>query len=218
MRPATLLTTIVTPATSTLLTDVPTFKSELKITGSADDAWIARAIGAASAAIQNYCNRIFAAQTIQDQFWFEKDSWPRIVRDDIARLQLSDWPIISVTSVTEGANAVALVEGTDFLIDAPKGQLIRLNQFGNPHDWRCSPVVAVYQAGYATIPGDVAEAAILLVKMSWFARERDNMLREENTEGVYQATYWFASGPGGEGDLPVDVTDKIKRYRIPVVA
>ena len=76
----------------------------------------------------------------------------------------------------------------------------------------------VYSAGYSTIPDDLQEAVILLAKMRYFARTRDPMLRSQNLEGVLDAQYWLGTGIGGQGDLPVDVTEKLDRYRTPVVA
>ncbi len=122
-------------------------------------------------------------------------------------------------TVVEGLpnNANPLAEGVDFLVDAAKGQLDRLwyvNQ--QPKPWSL-PATVVYQAGYAAIPDDLQEAVILLAKMRYFARSRDPMLRNESQPGVYDAAYWLGTGLGGQGDLPVDVTEKLDRYRETVV-
>jgi hypothetical protein len=52
MRPSTLITTVVTPSASTLLTDLASVKNELQITSTANDAFLKRLIAIASAAIQ----------------------------------------------------------------------------------------------------------------------------------------------------------------------
>jgi hypothetical protein len=220
MRPATLITTVVTPASVTDLTDLATVKSDLAIAGTADDKFLSRQITVASAAIQSYCNRVFAPQTIQDQMWFARDSWPRIVRDEIAPLQLTNRPTIAIASVVETIVGVAttLVEGTDFLLDAEHSDLTRLNLLGYPTHWKSSPVVAIYSAGYADLPADVGEAAILLVKMRWFARRRDPLVRSQNAVGVFESSYVMGTGPGGADDMPAEVTALIDRYRVPVVA
>ena len=123
-------------------------------------------------------------------------------------------------SVVENANLIArpLAEGVDFLVDAHEGALTRLyNLSAQPKPWAL-PVQVVYSAGYSTIPDDLQEAVILLAKMRYFARTRDPMLRSQNIEGVLDAQYWLGTGIGGQGDLPVDVTEKLDRYRTPVVA
>jgi hypothetical protein len=112
-----------------------------------------------------------------------------------------------------------LCEGVDFETDAEVGQLTRLFALsGEPSRWTTLPTAIVYQAGYPELPDDLQEACLLLVKMRWFARSRDPMIREENAAGVWQATYWGGTGPGGVGDMPADVTDKIERFRVPVLA
>lgn len=220
MRPETLITTVVTAATDTTLTDLVTVKDELSITTTGDDTFLTRQIGVASSAIQRYCNRIFAPQTIQDQFWFARDRRPHVLRDDIWRLQLSNWPIIAMTSVVDTINGAAttLTEGTDYLADADKGELTRLNARGEPMHWRSPAVVAIYQAGYAETEPGIEEAAILLVKMRYFGRLRDPLIRSQNAPGVWEATYVMGTGPGGADDMPAEVTALIDRYRVPVIA
>lgn len=118
-----------------------------------------------------------------------------------------------------------LAEGIDFLSDynqaAPDfslGQLTRLFLVdGEPRRWPGLPITIVYQAGYASLPPDLSDAALQLVKARWFARTRDPRLRSENVAGAYDATWWFAAGPGSEGDLPPDIKAMLDRYRVPVI-
>jgi hypothetical protein len=126
------------------------------------------------------------------------------------------------TAVVE--NAIPLGEGVDFLTDAQPaallsesaGQLTRLDTNGWPKKWPALPITVQYSAGYTTLPADVVDAAILLVKHRWFSRGRDPYLRQENIPGVYEASYWIAQGPGTNGNLPPDVEDKLEKYRVPV--
>lgn len=121
-------------------------------------------------------------------------------------------------------NGIPLNEGVDFLTDAQPaalmsdsaGHLTRLDTNAWPKKWPALPITAQYSAGFATLPADVVDAAILLVKHRWFSQRRDPYLREENIPGVYQATYWIAQGPGTNGNLPPDVEDKLEKYRVPV--
>jgi len=39
-----------------------------------------------------------------------------------------------------------------------------------------------------------------------------------NAVGAYEASYVMGTGPGGEDDMPAEVTALINRYRVPVVA
>ena len=117
-----------------------------------------------------------------------------------------------------GYTPTPLTEGLDYIVDPVEGQVDRLWYVdGSPKSWGF-PVTAIYNAGYSTIPDDLQEAVILLAKMRWFARNRDPMLRSQSVPGIYEAQYWLGTGLGGQGDLPVDVTEKLDRFRVPVVA
>lgn len=87
-----------------------------------------------------------------------------------------------------------------------------------PRRWSGIPILVQYQAGYSDIPDDLQDAALQLVKAKWFARTRDPKLRSENVVGAYEAQYWFANGPGSEGEFPPDVQAVIDRYRVPTIA
>lgn len=114
-------------------------------------------------------------------------------------------------------NAVPLAEGVDFLVKYDVGQLVRLDSRLYPRRWPSFPITASYKAGYATLPADVVEAVVLLVKHRWFARKRDPYLRQENIPGVIESSWWIAQGPGTNGNLPPDVEDILEKYRVPVV-
>ena len=57
-----------------------------------------------------------------------------------------------------------------------------------------------------------------MVKARYYARKRDPMIRQESAPAAWEAAYWFGTGPGGPGDLPVDVAAKLDRFRVAVVA
>jgi hypothetical protein len=221
MGARTLLTTVVTPATppanGTLydLTDLATIKAELDITGGAKDTVIKGLITRASAAAAQYCNRVFQVETVKDEFWAQRDPFPHLVQGKFEPLQLSRWPITSVTTVTE--NAVALVDPTDFRTDLPKGQLVRMDGNGYPRHWPSFPIAVTYAAGYATTPADVVDAVVRMVKKRWFDRTRDPALMSENISGVYESRWWIATGSEA-GAMTPDVTDLLDNYRVPVIA
>jgi len=108
--------------------------------------------------------------------------------------------------------------GLDFLLDPEVGKIYRLDDDLRPKDWAPDPVTANYSAGYATIPPDVFDAVVQMVKIRWYAQTRDPMIRQSNIEGVASTSYWFASGPGADTDMPPDVQAKLERYRIPQFA
>lgn len=111
-----------------------------------------------------------------------------------------------------------LAEGIDFLIDYDYGHVTRLFETDRqPKSWNL-PIIAIYWAGFQDIPEDLQDAVVLMLKGRWYSRQRDPNVKSQNVEGVYSASYFFATGPGGQGDLSVDVNAKLDRYRVPVNA
>lgn len=210
------VTTTITPASTTDLTDLQTAKRELDIGDNSDDDLIARWISSASSAVQRYCNRIFAVQTLLDKVYRDCNTGLHIVPPGERPLQLSGFPIASSPTVIE--NSIALVENADFLVNYIAGQIFRLDSNLHLRRWALLPVTAQYQAGYATIPADVVDATVLLVKHRWFARKRDPYLRQENIYGVIANTWWIPQGPGANGSFPPDIEDVLAKYRVPAVA
>lgn len=214
------ITTVVTPAESSDLVDLTTVKTLLGVTDDSLDAYFKLVIPQASTAAQNECNRRFVPETVIDSFWPQRDGFPWVVRGEIAPLQLSRWPVIAVVSVVETIVGVptTLVAGTDYLLDAEKGQLTRLDGNGYPCGWRANPIAATFSAGFDPIPPDVVDGVVRLVKLAYFARNRDPMLRSQASPGVYEAAYWFGNGPGNSGGLPPDIQGLFSNYRVPVFA
>ena len=181
------------------------------------DAFLARRITLASAAIQKYCNRQFPIETIQDQFNFLRNRYDWQIREGLHVLQLSKQPLISVTSVVimEGETAITLVNGTDFMLDVNGGQLIRLDSTtGFPRSWAASQTTVVYVAGFATIPSDIDDACSRLVKRDWWARGRDPSVMEEGTGQMGTRKFWV--NPSPDGNLPAEIADLLDNYRFPV--
>ncbi len=209
---------LVTSAPAAVMTNLATVKAELGLTTvDADrDGVLTRYLSACSVAIESYCNRSFApSQARVDTFLPINDTPSSMLDQGLHPLQLTEYPVISVASVTE--NGAPLQEGADFIVDAPTGLVSRLDQEGNPCRWQATEIVVTYTAGDA-IPTDVVDACIEFVKFRYFARTRDPGVTRVNVPGVYEASYLWGTGPGGPGDLPAAVEAKISRYRVPVVA
>ncbi len=110
-----------------------------------------------------------------------------------------------------------LVDGTDFRIDYTNGQLMRLDTNGYPRHWPVYPIAVVYVGGFATIPSDVADAVIRMVRGRWNARGRDPMTRQISIPGVIEQQFWVPTGSEG-GNLSPDVSDILDNYRVPLFA
>ncbi len=196
------------------LTSLAAVKTELNITTGTNDAYFKGLISRASAAAASFCNRVFPVETVTDEIWVQRSPTRYVVPGTFEPLTLSRFPITAVTAITQ--NSVELVDGTDFRIDYDKGQLIRLNALGMPISWSVYPISVTYSAGFATIPYDVVDAVIRMVKNRWFMRTRDSSLRQQNVPGVLEQTFWVATG-NEAGAMTPDVVDLLDGYRVPVL-
>lgn len=202
--------TVTGPASSYDLTALATVKTELSIVGSGDDTKIDGWIRQASSAIAKYCNRVFAKETVSEQF--------RLVRC-IPKLTLSRRPISSITSILEDEVETVLVNGTDYEYDSLTGEVWRLTSDDARTHWGASKIVVVYQAGYtllSELPYEVERAAILLVKYYRFSAKRDPFIRSETADGIGRTDYGFG-GMTEEIIMPPDVASLISPYRELVV-
>jgi hypothetical protein len=206
------LTTVLSPALSPDLVDLDAVKNELKIAASdtEHDAFLGRAIGQVSTAIAGYCNRTFSVETVRDTIFVGLGG---------AQLQLSRFPVIAVTAatVTDGTGGQTLLaEGMDYLLDAPRGWLLRLGTGGVPVAWYITPTTVTYQAGYQDIPADLQQAALRLIAARFHNRGRDPTLRSQSQPGLGDQTYWIGSVPGSHGPFPEEVLVILDAYRVPV--
>lgn len=218
--------TVTQTAASYALIDLATLKLDLGIATTTDDAYLTNRIASSSASVANYCNRVFPVESLTWQFFPARDGWPWTVTQDIQPLQLPRWPAVTISSVVETIAGVAttLTPGVDYLLDATRGQLTRLNALGLPRRWRPNPVAVAFSAGYSTtpapvsgalsLPADVIEATELLVRDAYSARTRDGAVKSESIPGVISTSY---ATPGEDGMSAV-VTAKLKNYRVPVIA
>ncbi len=219
MRSGVIVSTVVTPAASYNLIDIGTLKALLGVTTTDTDAAFAIWIKQASRQAAQFCNQPFVVETIKDQVWPRRDGIPWTVRPDINTLQLSRWPIVALTSVVEtiAGTPTTLIAGTDYIADNALGRLYRLDAYGNPKRWSVDPIAVTYSAGWEAVPDDVVAAVADLVKMRYFAQQRDPMVRQENIPGVQEVTYWFGSGPGSSSGIPPNIADQLDNYRMAVI-
>lgn len=207
------IVTVTTAANSNDLTTKAKVKSELGITTTDEDVNIATWITQASAAVAVNCRRTFGLETLSEQF--------RLSSYINGRLQLSRFPVSTITSVTE--NDTLLTATDDYEFDAESGLVTRLS--GDvPARWPWGKIVVVYSAGYDlldALPHPIERAVILLVKHYRSGATRDPMLKAEQTNvpGVLDERQEFwVGGIGGQGGLPTEVSDLIAPYRRVLVA
>jgi len=199
--------TIITPAVTRALTTVDATKAEMCETSADDDGWFALSIDRATAAIEHWCRRSFAAETVRESVWLTSPA---------ESVSLSRWPVLSVASIIEGG---AQLPPDAFEVDGAAGLAYRLTDPDARRLWRAGRIVATYTAGYVlpgdpgrTLPEDLERAAIMLVRNWWNERDRDPLVKAEQTEGVGRTEYWVGA-PAGGATLPPEVEGLLQPYR-----
>src|ERR1043165_7073090 len=212
------ITTVITPATDFDLTTVEYVLDDLDEDDSSSETLIKRWITQASKAAARYCKRVFVVETVKDEFWTRRgDYWTRMQTRCDSILQLSRWPIKAGTTPTVVEDGVTLTATTDFRINFDTGQLLRMDGSGNAIEWRGRVIAVTYDAGYETIPEDLADAVLRLVRARWFARGRDPNLRQESIPDLGERQLWVPD-QSDIADMPLDVSDLLDRFRNPFVA
>jgi hypothetical protein len=200
--------TVITPADSYDLTVLATVKAELGITDSNSDAQLETWIDQASSIFASECDRVFAKETVSEQFR------PNFYRDP-APLPLSRCPVSSITSVTE---AGTVLDPVDYEVDPAIGLLYRLSG-GARTCWGFGKITVLYIGGYEPLPDlphDIERAVISLVKQYHFGSTRDPALKSEEVIGVQRFDYRVSNG-ADDGAFPPEFERTVLKYRQPPI-
>ncbi|WP_136617059.1 MULTISPECIES: hypothetical protein [Mesorhizobium] len=140
---------------------------------------------------------------------------------DVAALQFSRRFNIEVTSLVEDGEP--LTADDDFAVDPESGLVARLVN-NREVRWCATKIIAVYKAGFADVPGDLAEAAMEFMRLAWAEKGRDPSLKSEVVDipdvRRVERDFWVGSipGKGTESAVPEIVAGKLARFINPVVA
>ncbi len=225
--PVRIVSTVVTAASSYDLTTLGNIKDDLAIpsTDTSSDVTLARYITEQSLMVAQYCNRVFPIETVQDVIYPARDPYPYQVTGILSELQLSRWPIVSVTSVTDTVavnTSNTLIAGTDFIVDEARGWLTKIDpNTGYPTGWSPDQYTVEYLAGYFEAgsgepPADLEMAVLRMVTARFKARGRDPFLRSQGEPGVGNEQYWIGALPGQTGPFPPDIAAVLEKYRVPL--
>jgi uncharacterized phiE125 gp8 family phage protein len=166
-------------------------KAYLGLTTSATDAVLETLIGNVSAAIESYCNRTFASASYTD----------RRNGNGGYRLFLANGPVTAVASVTIDGQNVPAAAG-----DLSSGYVFdegTLYLRGYCFNRGVQNVVVTYTAGYAAVPGDVAQACIECVAHHFAKRDRIDKASE--TLGTQQTISY------SQADMPAAAKTALKQ-------
>ena len=192
------------------LTTVADVKESLGIDSgnTSKDNLITRKINQATRMIENYCNTRFKATDYTEYY------------DGIggSELVLRHRPINSVTSlsarqVTTNENDFDITDAEDYFIDEPAGVIEFLGSFyGNYDSWK-----VVYNAGYDTIPEDVAEACAQLAAYLVENGTTGSSIKKKK-EGQRELEYFDTSGQTGSLIEVLGLDDILDAYADPLVS
>ena len=145
------------------LIDVETYKQMTGITSTNQDTRIAQLIVSVSQLVKTYCNNTFAD--------FVSSAKTEIFNVDYNEhfVQLTETPLIAVTSVSERENPTAtyntLSNNSEYYVDSVTDTIFRVDGSGNGKQFESGKgsVKVVYTAGYTSLPQDLELAVMDLI-------------------------------------------------------
>lgn len=208
--------TVITPSATYDLTVLATVKERLGLTDTSNDTLLNHLISAASGKAATYCNRVFAKEQVSETFRLPRFHHHTHIAG-VSRpplLELKRYPIVTVDAVTEGATTLT---SADYEFEAETGLIYRLDGNDTRWHWTGPKIVIEYTAGFALLDGlpyQLEEAVIELVKVAWFGRKRDPMLRNESQPGLGDQQFWIGTSPGQTGALPPAIAGLLDPFRV----
>lgn len=153
------ISTVTASSASYALVDLATAKNELNIRANdtTNDTALTRTINFISQIIANYCGGPFgpfAVEAVTDTFQFDRDAFPGIRFAGENRIALARCPLLSIGAVVQtntDGSTTTLVQGTDYLLHAKQGELMRLSCTGALMRWETLPLSVSYVAGYGAL-------------------------------------------------------------------
>ena len=121
-------------------------------------------------------------------------------------LDLARHPVTTINSVIENGTEI---NSTGYRLAGSAGRLQRRSGSFAALWQRDCDIVVTYSAGWATVPDDLARAAIKFVQAEWNQGSRDPLLRRVRVEGVSEREYWV--DPTKDSVVPADVMDILER-------
>jgi|KBSMisStaDraftv2_1062788.scaffolds.fasta_scaffold06638_8 hypothetical protein len=207
------ITRVVTPASSLALVSVDQAKAALGIDPSdtSQDAALSAQIDAVSAAINNWCDRVFAVQVYRDQLRNVCGQYgePLVVRQYPIVVDDGGVPLVSV------AEDGAALDATLLEVFPEQGAVYRLDATLVPSSWSVALAVVDYTAGFEAIPADVQAACLEWLTLRWHAVGRDPALRSETIPDLITQVYAGDGGAGTSGGaMPAGAQDMLCAYKI----
>lgn len=194
----------VTPTADRTLLAIEEMRAAAGVTGSGQDSALitlsievadslSRACGISAAGVTPPTLRSEALRQTMRQVWCTE------------YIRLERRPVVSVESVTVDGGAL---DPENYEIDVAAGKLYRL-QDDCRVPWSGRKIVVEFTAGWATVPGDLKQAAKKLVTALWSDGGRDPDLKRERTD-FGELEYWVP--PTTDPLLSAEIQDLLRPY------
>ena len=178
-------TELITDRDSDKLADTEILRRNLTVPdqGSRSDE-LERCNTAARRIVERYCDRVFSEQSYRSWIFNEDYQVP------VSRCYLPQYPVSTITEFdTSPPKETAFaplpwVEDIDYRIDGADG-VIFLTEKVPAGMLRIS-----FTAGYATIPGDIAEVVLQLTRDIFLRRARESTIEQESIPDQASASYF----------------------------
>jgi hypothetical protein len=192
---------VVTPAATRDLIRLEDVRAALSITDRAEDEQLAQWISQASGAIERFCGRVYAKETVQQTERINEYSELGIILD---RTDIND-----IVSVSEIGNVLT---SEDYELD---GRMLYRLSADERVAWAVGKVVIVYMAGFSIddVPEHIRRAVIVTVNHYRLGTDRDPQLRSESTDGAGSSSYFDGLDEYG---LSPEVRGLLKEERRPM--
>lgn len=205
--------TVTSPASDLTLLTIQEMRDAAGVTGTGSDAALQAMEAQNAASIMSECDIAVGAGAPPT---LRKERLTETIYQACAEsLVLSRRHEIAINSIVE--DGVTLLN-TDFQVDPESGVVTKLcDDF--PVFWSAKKIVVVYDAGFATVPGDLKKVATDFLRSTWLEKARDPKIKRERVkvDGVddTETEYWVGSIPGqsNEGAVPDIVAGQLTRFR-----
>ena len=206
------ITRVITSATSLDLVTLDQAKALLGIdlADTSKDAQISQHISATSAAINNYCDRVFVQQVYRDQVRNAYGGYgePFITRQYPIAVDVAGVPLVAVTEAGVALDPAYLE------VYPEAGSLYRLDGTAAPYAWNTATLVVDYTAGFDPIPADVQGACLEWISIRYNAVGRDPSVRSETIPDLITQVYSSSGDTSDATGMPGAVREWLTPYRI----
>jgi hypothetical protein len=182
-------------------TTVAACKVQLGITDTTQDAFLESLVNRSYKILETFLGRKMKEADYVEYYDGPDDESPDT-------LLLNQWPIIEVESIHDDLERLfgsdSLIAASDMVIYKERG-LVKLFRNQSCFQRGAQNIKVAYTAGYATMPGDLEDAAIQMV---------EHMYNRSRTNGFDSASLGGKSETYDKAEIPAAVKRTLRNYKV----